>query len=214
MQEIKVRLTFTEEILGTAAADKEIHKTYIASLAPNAPSKKEEVEAVGVEETIEKAMTVFPRNKDGVPIYWDYQIKGFFKDAAGMLRKVPNTKSSKIKAYKKEIDGLIFVKERQIPIHFDGEIGNCERPLRGQTPQGERVALANSESIPAGAWIEFTVQCLTDGLAGAVIEWLDYGMLRGLGQWRNSGKGRYLWDWLDEKGNVIGGNRSVHKDGK
>lgn len=42
MQEIKVRLTFTEEILGTAAADKEIHKTYIASLAPNAPSKKEE----------------------------------------------------------------------------------------------------------------------------------------------------------------------------
>lgn len=41
MQEIKVRLTFTEEILGTAAADKEIHKTYIASLAPNAPSKKE-----------------------------------------------------------------------------------------------------------------------------------------------------------------------------
>lgn len=81
-------------------------------------------------------------------------------------------------------------------------------------PQGERVALANSESIPAGAWIEFTVQCLTDGLAGAVTEWLDYGMLRGLGQWRNSGKGRYLWDWLDEKGNVIGGNRSVHKDGK
>lgn len=215
MQEIKVRLTFTEEILGTAAADKEIHKTYIASLAPNAPSKKEEVEAIGVEETIEKAMTVFPRNKEGVPIYWDYQIKGFFKDAAGMLRKVPNTKSSKIKAYKKEIDGLIFVKERQIPIHFDGEIGNCERPLRGQTPQGERVALANSESIPAGAWIEFTVQCLTDGLAGAVTEWFNYGELRGLGQWRNSGKGRYLWDWLDEKGNVIGGNyRAKEKHGR
>lgn len=64
MQEIKVRLTFTEEILGTAAADKEIHKTYIASLAPDAPSKKEEVEAIGVEETIEKAMTVFPRSEE------------------------------------------------------------------------------------------------------------------------------------------------------
>lgn len=81
-------------------------------------------------------------------------------------------------------------------------------------PQGEKTALANSESIPAGAWIEFTVQCLTDTMAGAVAEWFDYGALRGLGQWRNSGKGRYLWDWLDEKGNVIGGNRSVHKDGK
>lgn len=40
MQEIKVRLTFTEEILGTAAADKEIHKTYIASLAPNARARR------------------------------------------------------------------------------------------------------------------------------------------------------------------------------
>ena len=114
-----------------------------------------------------------------------------------MLRKVPGTKSSKIKAYKKEIDGLIFVKERQIPIHFEGTIGNCERPLRGQTPQGEKTALANSESIPAGAWIEFTVQCLTDGLAGAVTEWLDYGMLRGLGQWRNSGKGRFQWERIE-----------------
>lgn len=215
MKEMKVRLTFTEEILGTAAADKEIHKTYIASMAPNAPSKKEEVEAIGVEAAIEKGMTIFPRNKEGVPIYWDYQIKGFFKDAAGMLRKVPGTKSSKIKAYKKEIDGLIFVKERQIPIHFEGTIGNCERPLRGQTPQGEKTALANSESIPAGAWIEFTVQCLTDTMAGAVAEWFDYGALRGLGQWRNSGKGRYLWDWLDEKGNVIGGNyRAKEKHGK
>lgn len=25
------------------------------------------------------------------------------------------------------------------------------------------------------------------------IEWLDYGELRGIGQWRNSGKGRFKW---------------------
>ena len=68
MKEMKVRLTFTEEILGTAAADKEIHKTYIASMAPNAPSKKEEVEALGVEAAIEKGMTIFPRNKEGADL--------------------------------------------------------------------------------------------------------------------------------------------------
>lgn len=28
----------------------------------------------------------------------------------------------------------------------------------------------------------------------------------GFGQWRNSGKGRHLWDELDADGNVIGGN--------
>jgi hypothetical protein len=28
----------------------------------------------------------------------------------------------------------------------------------------------------------------------AVKEWLDYGELRGLGQWRNSGKGKFKWE--------------------
>jgi hypothetical protein len=39
-----------------------------------------------------------------------------------------------------------------------------------------------------------------------VEEWLNYGVWRGLGQWRNSGKGKYVWQELDGKGNVIGGN--------
>lgn len=210
MKEIKVKLTFLEEVLGTASADKEIHDKFIAANAPDAPSRKEEIEALGVEEVIEKSMTVFPRNADGKPIFWDYQIKGFFKDACGMLRKVPNSASSKIKAYKKEIDGLIFVKEREIPIIFDGEIGSCQRPLRAQTAQGERVALANSETVPAGSTIEFTIQLMCDTHEKAVREWLDYGVFRGIGQWRNSGKGKYEWEELDNKGNVIGGNRRKH----
>lgn len=197
MKEIKVKLTFLEEVLGTASADKEIHDKFIAANAPDAPSRKEEIEALGVEEVIEKSMTVFPRNADGKPIFWDYQIKGFFKDACGMLRKVPNSASSKIKAYKKEIDGLIFVKEREIPIIFDGEIGSCQRPLRAQTAQGERVALANSETVPAGSTIEFTIQLMCDTHEKAVREWLDYGVFRGIGQWRNSGKGKFEWSEVE-----------------
>ena len=210
MKEIKVKLTFLEEVLGTASADKKIHGTFIASKAPDALSREEEIEALGAEEVIEKSMTVVPRNADGKPIFWDYQIKGFFKDACGMLRKVPNSASSKIKAYKKEIDGLIFVKEREIPIIFDGEIGSCQRPLRAQTAQGERVALANSETVPAGSTIEFTIQLMCDTHEKAVREWLDYGVFRGIGQWRNSGKGKYEWEELDDKGKVIGGNRRKH----
>ena len=197
MKEIKVKLTFLEEVLGTASADKEIHDKFIAANAPDAPSRKEEIEALGVEEVSEKSMTVFPRNADGKPIFWDYQIKGFFKDACGMLRKIPNSASSKIKAYKKEIDGLIFVKEREIPIIFDGEIGSCQRPLRAQTAQGERVALANSETVPAGSTIEFTIQLMCDTHEKAVREWLDYGVFRGIGQWRNSGKGKFEWSEVE-----------------
>lgn len=197
MKEIKVKLTFLEEVLGTASADKEIHDKFIAANAPDAPSRKEEIEALGVEEVIEKSMTVFPRNAEGKPIFWDYQIKGFFKDACGMLRKIPNSASSKIKAYKKEIDGLIFVKEREISIIFDGEIGRCQRPLRAQTAQGERVALANSETVPAGSTIEFTIQLMCDTHEKAVREWLDYGVFRGIGQWRNSGKGKFEWSEVE-----------------
>lgn len=77
-------------------------------------------------------------------------------------------------------------------------MGECQRPLRASTAQGERVALAHSETIPAGAVVEFTVQMLVDGHEKVVREWLDYGALRGLGQWRNSGKGRFKWEEITE----------------
>ena len=193
MKEIKVRITTTEELLGTASMNPDIHKEFIASNAPDAATMEEEIEAVGVDEVYEKSMTGFPR-KDGKPIAWDYQWKGFFKDTCGMLRKVTGSECSKLKAYKKEIDGLIFVEPRAIPILFNGEMGVCQRPLRGQTAQGERIALASSESIPAGATMEFTVKCFIDSDMKAVVEMLDYGALRGFGQWRNSGKGRFTWE--------------------
>ena len=194
MKEMKVRITLLEELLGTASNNREIHSEFIASKAPDAKSREEEIEAIGVDAEVEKSMTVFPKDENGHVFYWDYQIKGFMKDSCGMLRKVTGTKSSGLKAYKKEIDGLIFINERRIPINFDGEIGNCQRPLRAQTAQGERISLANSETIPAGATMEFTIQCLVDADMAAVIEWLDYGKLRVLGQWRNSGKGRFSWE--------------------
>lgn len=197
MKTMKVRLEFQEEVLGTANADPEIHETYIASNAPDAPTRKEEVEALGVEEVFEKSMTIFPK-ENGIPFLWDYQIKGFFKDSCGMMRKVSGSVSSKMKAYKKEIDGLIFIKERKIPFQFDGEMGICQRPLRAQTAQGERIALSSSETIPAGAAIEFEIECLVDSDMNAVAEWLDYGKLRGIGQWRNSGKGKFEWKSIDE----------------
>lgn len=205
---MKVRITFLEEVLGTASSDQEIHDTFIGSNAPDAPSRAEEIEALGVEEVIKKDKTIFPKDKNGTPIFWDYQIKGFFKDACSMLQRVggkdekgkkkPVNESTKITAYKKVIDGLVFVFPRAIPIIFDGEIGSCQRPLRGQTAQGERIALANSETVPAGAYIDIEIECLNDEHMGAVVEWLDYGKLRGIGQWRNSGKGRFEWKCLDE----------------
>lgn len=194
MKELKVRLTFIEPLLGTSPANEDVYRDYIGSKAPDAASIEDEVAALGVDAVADKGMTVFPRNADGVPILYDYQLKGFFKDTCGGLRKVSGTRSSKIKAYKKEIDKLIFPEPREIPINFAGEIGECQRPLRASTAQGERVSLAISEEIPTGATIEFTVVCLCDDHEKAVREWLDYGRFSGIGQWRNSGKGRFKWE--------------------
>lgn len=208
MKKIHVTATFIEPILGTAPKNEDIYRDFIGSKAPDAASVEDEVAALGVDEVAEKGMTVFPRSKEGQPIIWDYQIKGFFKDACGMLSRVGGkddsgkkkkvNESSKLTAYKKIIDGLIFVQPREIPITFDGEIGTCQRPLRAQTAQGERVSLAMSEEIPAGARIEFDVCCLADENVAAVREWLDYGILRGIGQWRNSGKGRFTYEITED----------------
>lgn len=199
MKEMKVRLTFTEEVLGTASNDKEIHAEFIASKAPDAPSREEEIAAIGVEEAIAKGKTVFSKDENGNPFLFDYQIKGFFKNAAKAFGYVGG--SSKLTAYKTKIDNLVFVKERRIPFILpDGEeIGDCQRPLRAQTAQGERISLANSETVPAGTQVEFTIMVMVDSLMKNVIEWLDYGQLNGIGQWHNSGKGRFTWTDISEQ---------------
>ncbi len=213
---IKIRFTLTEEMLGTASGNPELHSEFIASKAQDAQKLEEEVAALGADAVEKKSMTIFPRDKDGAPCVWDYQIKGFFKDAAQMMKKVPGSASSQLKAFKKEIDGAIFVYPRMIKLVLPegGEIGACQRPLRAQTPQGERVALASSETVPAGTTLTFTIQFLNKADIAPCVEWLNYAALRGLGQWRNSGKGRCLWDQLDSDGNVIAGNNEAKKKKK
>lgn len=206
MKRIHVEVEYIENLLGTASVNPDIHSEFIASKAAddkesafNRRSKDEkiaeEIAALGVEGAQEKAMTVFPRMDDGTPFTWDYQWKGFFKDACGMLRRADGMKSAKLKAYKKEIDGLVFVFPRMIPLLLPegGEVGRLERPLRASTAQGERVCLASSETVPEGTTQEFDIVVMRDALLPYVIEWLKYGEMRGMGQWRNSGCGRFMF---------------------
>lgn len=220
MEKINVKITFLEGPLGTAPNDEDVYRNFIGSKAPDAATIEDEVAALGADAVVEKGMTVFPRNAEGQPIFWDYQIKGFFKDACQMLGRVGGkdengkkkkvNESSKMTAFKKTIDGIIFVEPRQIPIDMNGsEMSVCQRPLRAQTMQGERVTLAMSEECPANSTISFTVLCLSPEHLAAVREWLNYGYLRGLGQWRNSGRGKFVWEELDDNGAVIGGNASL-----
>lgn len=189
---LSVKLTFVEEVLGSLPNNPDIYRDFVASKSENAETIEQEVAAMGVSEYVERERTVFVRDGQGRPCVYDYHIKGFFKDACGSLRRVKGSRSSKLTAYKKVIDGLIFPEERLIPFEFEGHVGHCERPLRAQTAQGDRVALASSETVPKGATMSFTLDLLDPKLEPLVREWLAYGSLRGLGQWRNASKGRFL----------------------
>ena len=197
MKNIKVKITFTESVLGTSPSNPNIYTDFIGSKAPDASTVEDEVAALGADAVAEKGTTVFPRNEDDEPFFYDYQIKGFFKGACGFLRRVPNKVSKSMSAYKKVIDGNIFVFPRKITIHTDMPIGINQRPLRAQTMQGERVTLASSEEIQAGAWCEFTVNLLNDADEKAFREWMDFGALNGIGQWRNASHGRFVWEIIE-----------------
>ena len=99
MKEMTVKLTFTDELLGTLPGNRDLFRDYVAG---KAETVDEEAEAIPVDEQIEKGTTVFPRTKDGQPFLYDYQIRGYFKEACKFLKEVEGTKSSKVKAYKRD----------------------------------------------------------------------------------------------------------------
>jgi len=181
--------------LGTVPKDEEVYGQYIAGKAALTDEALAE-ELSSVETIEEKGWTGFHKLADGQPMIYDYVIKGFFKDACGMLRRVKGTQSVKLTAYRKVIDGLVFVNPRKIGLQVAGEMGVNERPLRASTAQGERVTLARSDMCPASTSMEFEVLVLGGVDEALLREWLEYGALRGLGQWRNAGWGRFEYEIL------------------
>lgn len=199
---MKIKITFTESLLGTASANRELYEEYIASKSKDAEKTQEEVDSLSVDDQMQKSSTVFSRTDKDEPMLWDYQIKGFFKDAwLAQLSMDKYTKEELKKARltqylcKRTIDQLVFVYPRRIVINLNGgSLSFIERPLRAETMRGERIALARSEMAPAGSTIEIDIQAENEKLWPYLEECLDYGIKRGLGQWRNSGCGRFLWE--------------------
>lgn len=205
---MKVEITFTEPLLGTLAGNKEIAEEFIGGKHPKGTNPEELRAMEKLEEAIGKQSTGFARNGECNPILWDYQIKGFFKEACDTMINTGTLKTEELKKvrltqylHKRTIDKMIFVTPRQIPltlpvINKDGEpdeLTFCERPLRGQTMKGERISLARSEQAPVGTKIYIEIITLNKNLEPFIERWLDYMALFGLGQWRTSGKGRATW---------------------
>lgn len=60
MKKIKVRITFTEAVLGTWPSNQNIAREFIASKSPDANTIEDEVAALGADAVADKGMTIFP----------------------------------------------------------------------------------------------------------------------------------------------------------
>ena len=189
----QVKITFDGPLLGTAPTNPQLYTDYIVekAVANGVNGVADEWDTMPTAEDVERqtrGLTAFHRNSAGQNILYNYMIRGFFKEMCGHLWKVPGTESSKLKAYKKRIDGWVFVEPRQVPIKLSGPVTILERPLRAETPQGPRVALTSSAMIPAGSTAEFRLKIINgkEITLDLLTEWLDFGQNIGLGQWRSS----------------------------
>ena len=218
MNQLQVKFTLIEPMLGTTAGNSDIVRDFIASKVkdckdPNIDKEaraKEEVEAVEktleerTEQELENAMTIFPV-QDGKPFIWDYQVKGFLKAAVlavcidsgdytqDWLKKRNLTKWT----YKRTVDNLWFPFPRKIMLDMPGPLTVIQRPLRAETMRGERICLAISEAAPVGTTFECTIKYMNPIHEDIIIACLDYGELKGLLQWRNAGFGRFKWELID-----------------
>lgn len=207
------RLTGTSSLLGSNPANPEIHKKYVAAKAAALDRAALEEAMLPGSEALEEAMrdvkeqglTVFLRNGKGEIVLGNHMIKGFFKAALGTLKDQIG-----IAAAKSKVDNLLFVSPSFIRVTQGGEAchepdGYNERPLRAETMQGPRVALASSEELYDPWEIEFTLTLLanegtkkSEPLTWEAVEAaLDYGAFKGIGQWRNSGKGSFTWERIE-----------------
>lgn len=242
-----IEVEYLREALGVSPSVKELYAEYIASKAPDAMSKSEEIEAIGEEAMFAKGTSIYHRTRaawdteqlrfralkpgavppgdmevvDGAPFVYDYQWRGFFKEAFSFMQRASKNEGGNaavkfgLSNHKKIVDGEIFVHPRKICLNIpdtfidtdgvseeesfnaDGTLKTMQRSLRTSGPSGERVAIASSEMVPKGTSMKLTISVTDKRLWPAVESALNYGLYHGFSGWRNSGLGIFRWRKLD-----------------
>jgi len=197
--EYKVKITMTEDMLGTVPKNKDIFGTHIQKEAVDKgiiTQEQADQEIESVEQLEEKGWTGFMKDDKGVFLF-DYVFRGFLKASAKALSEMIG-----MKAVKSKVDMYLFVNPRKLYLTRDGKNikeadGTMSRSLRSEGPRGPRVFLAKSDVVKAGAEIDLMLRVLPskdkDFSLDTIKELLDYGELQGLGQFRNGSYGRFTY---------------------
>jgi hypothetical protein len=197
LQTYGLKVEFMTPVLGSQPT-RDVATSYLAA-KHGFTIPEDEIETLP--DALEQGTTVFHRgrvNGGEGPVLFDYQMKGFLKHAGSTMNKQVEGGVANLRS---KIANLVFVSPRMIPLIVPpgGEMDIIERPLRAQTAQGERVALARSEMLPEGT----SFRCGMTVFPGPIIEevlreLLDYGFYQGIGQWRGGGWGRFRYELVRE----------------
>ena len=214
----KFKLTFTEPLLGSQPLNRELLEAYIASKAPTTEATLEEVDNTPQEEKVENKSTGFASDGNSL-LMWDYQLRGMFKETMKVMIELGETVNPSLNVWNIHgaVDNFLFVNPRRIYLrNADGSNITkahdfLQRSIRVKTAQGDRVAIARSEKVDPGSWLEFEVRLMVSDKKNKKAEKVSkiepedlkncllYGSQRGFGQWRSGGYGRYNWTTLSEK---------------
>lgn len=192
-QGFKVRLEFMERVLGSQP-NRDVALEYLAK-KNGFELPEDEVESLP--DAVERGLMVFHRNPQDEPILFNYQIKGFIKEAATVFNgKFESSKGKPLLALRSKVERTVFIFPRQIKLNAPegAEVETLTRPLTANTPQGKRTTLVTSEMLPEGTWLEFQVEVLPGEITAEILkDLLDFGYYQGLGQWRSGGFGTFRY---------------------
>lgn len=213
VDEYTVVLTLTEPMLGTVPKNKDVYTEYIASKLVDRKGEEKAAAETGsdqgtvsldiVDAADEEVATVLPDSQKGYTGFhtddggkafiYDYQVKGFLKEAGNALKDLLG--DARVTALKSKIDSYVFVYPRRIYLNAKLE-EPLERPLRAMTMQGPRVTLVKSDVCPAGTSLTVTLKVFPhkDLKEDTLTSLLDYGQFLGLGQWRTGSYGRFTYE--------------------
>ena len=213
MKKLDIQITLTAPMLGTVPGNDEIAKEYIVdNVIKNNTVKEamqkadEEVQTlpkIDPDDELSKGTTFFHRDEANKPFVYSYIMKGFFKSACDTQIDTGCFTKEELKvlkltrySYKSTINKLIYVGPRRLMLeNCPQELPFVERPLRAETMRGDRVCLARSEAAPEGTVIRCQIETLNDKLLDTIKYWLDLGAkFGGLGQWRSSHYGSFIWE--------------------
>lgn len=158
-----------------------------------------------------KGKTIFMKDESGNPYLEDYVMKGAIKDMVSSICKSQRLKTKgtlfNSEAYSmSSLNRFLHIDDEKIYFYQDDDCNKkadvkkdskgdsvfLERSLRAKTMQGDRIALAYSETIQPPACIKFKFTWLGKEELSEK-QWKDvFEMTKfyGISQWRNSGKGR------------------------